>query len=67
LGQWLTEYSQLRLIDVLQERSSKEMKERSKICKERKTRTRKEVQLTIYKHELNVLSSVPEKECKRKY
>jgi hypothetical protein len=36
LGQWLTEYSQLRLIAVLQERNNKEMEERSKICKERK-------------------------------
>jgi hypothetical protein len=36
LGQWLTEYSQLRLIDVIQERNSKEMNEKSKVCKERK-------------------------------
>jgi hypothetical protein len=43
LGQWLTEYSQLRLIDVLQERNSKEMEERSKICKERKQEQEKNV------------------------
>jgi hypothetical protein len=60
LGQWLTEYSQLRLIDVLQEKNSKEIEERSKICKERQQEQGK-------KFNWNVLSSVSEKECKRKH
>jgi hypothetical protein len=67
LGQWLTEYSQLRLIDVIQERNSKEMNEKSKVCKERKQEQGKKFNCLFNKHELNVLSSVPEKECKRKH
>jgi hypothetical protein len=67
LGQWLIEYSQLRLIDVLQERNSTEMEERSKICKERKQEQGKKFNWLSNKHEFNVLSLVPEKECKRKH
>jgi hypothetical protein len=57
----------LRLIDILHERNSKEMNERNKICKEREQEQGKKFNWLSNKYELNVLSSVPEKECKRKH